>query len=540
MGPPPAITAFAVARAEAEESAARLQRRAPDQRLVLPVRVLRRQLQAVVERVAGRRGADREGDAHRRRRLVGQVAQRRLAPDEVGVRGRALVGRDDVAAGDLEPAVEDRCGRRPPGPSSTPARSGVARSSPGTPTNAIMGSACSSLKTNGSGRPCDGGVLLEGHVADRAAKVGEAHLDEAVPEPCHGRPRVVGLGRRERRLLGVRLAAAAARRPPRRSAWLTSCLISAGEGAAACTSGCRRRTRNAATNSSAPMNVFFLSTGCLALAPPGRRHGVVAAGVKGGALDEAPGREPAAPQRAVGPHRLGGVLGARRIEPAPAGRPEEDRQERGRGPLVHPDQADRGRRGSAAACGSVGCVGRAFTGSPGRSGSGRTPRRRRAPAGQTATGSPAGGPRAAGRTTGAGGPGGAGRPPSSCASPGCAGRPLRPPGSTRRSTPAAGRRRPARAVHQTVNAAAIHPRSPAGGRPGCRSGGEDAAQGASAWDPRFPRSNDGQALAALLAAGGEHLAAATGGPAGAVADFSGSFLAVRAEGGLHGFAAFKS
>src|SRR5208283_2486824 len=49
-----------------------------------------------------------------------------------------------------------------------------------------------------------GGVPLEGHVADGAAKVGEAHLDEAVPELCHGRPRVVGLGGRERRLLWIR------------------------------------------------------------------------------------------------------------------------------------------------------------------------------------------------------------------------------------------------------------------------------------------------------------------------------------------------
>ena len=81
---------------------------------------------------------------------------------------------------------------------------------------------------------------------------------------------------------------------------------------------------------------------------------------------------------------------------------------------------------------------------------------------------------------------------------------------------------------------------PAGAPPGYHLGDEDVAQGANAWDPKLPESNDRQALAALEAASAEHFAAARGGHTGAEADFSGAFLAVRAEGGLHGFAAFKS
>jgi hypothetical protein len=54
-------------------------------------------------------------------------------------------------------------------------------------------------------------------------------------------------------------------------------------------------------------------------------------------------------------------------------------------------------------------------------------------------------------------------------------------------------------------------------------------------DAVFPpiASDDGQALAALAAAGLEDLAAATGGLAGAEADLAGAFFAVRTEGGLH-------
>src|SRR6188768_830185 len=50
-------------------------------------------------------------------------------------------------------------------------------------------------------------------------------------------------------------------------------------------------------------------------------------------------------------------------------------------------------------------------------------------------------------------------------------------------------------------------------------------------------SNDRQALATLLAAGGEDLAAATGGLAGAKTDLAGAFLAMRAECRLHRFMA---
>ena len=61
----------------------------------------------------------------------------------------------------------------------------------------------------------------------------------------------------------------------------------------------------------------------------------------------------------------------------------------------------------------------------------------------------------------------------------------------------------------------------------------DAAQGGDAWRPQFRESNDGQALAALPASGGKHLAAAPCGLSCAKADLAGSFLTVRAEGGLH-------
>jgi len=46
--------------------------------------------------------------------------------------------------------------------------------------------------------------------------------------------------------------------------------------------------------------------------------------------------------------------------------------------------------------------------------------------------------------------------------------------------------------------------------------------------------DDGEALAAFGATGGENLATALGGVAGAEADLAGAFLFVRAEGGLHG------
>ena len=45
------------------------------------------------------------------------------------------------------------------------------------------------------------------------------------------------------------------------------------------------------------------------------------------------------------------------------------------------------------------------------------------------------------------------------------------------------------------------------------------------------RLDDREALAAFGAAGGENLAAATGGFAGAIADLAGAFQFVRAEGG---------
>src|ERR1700689_3543670 len=81
---------------------------------------------------------------------------------------------------------------------------------------------------------------------------------------------------------------------------------------------------------------------------------------------------------------------------------------------------------------------------------------------------------------------------------------------------------------------------PAGAPPGYHLGDEDVAQGAKAWDPKLPESNDRPALAALAAAGGENLATSTGRFPGTETYLSGSFLAVRAEGGLHGFAEFKS
>ena len=60
------------------------------------------------------------------------------------------------------------------------------------------------IEYEGVGAALGGGILLEGHVADRSAKIGEAHVDEAVPELCHGRPGVVGLGGGKRGLLGTR------------------------------------------------------------------------------------------------------------------------------------------------------------------------------------------------------------------------------------------------------------------------------------------------------------------------------------------------
>src|SRR5580658_3420002 len=105
-------------------------------------------------------------------------------------------------------------------------------------------------------------------------------------------------------------------------------------------------TMNAAMNSAAPMNVFFLST-LQGVFPRGRRHGVMAARVKGRALDHAARGEPGAPERTMRPHRFGCVVGARGIKPAAARRPEYDRQDRRGGPLVDPDQADRGGRGES-------------------------------------------------------------------------------------------------------------------------------------------------------------------------------------------------
>lgn len=52
-------------------------------------------------------------------------------------------------------------------------------------------------------------------------------------------------------------------------------------------------------------------------------------------------------------------------------------------------------------------------------------------------------------------------------------------------------------------------------------------------------SDDRQALAALETAADEDFAAAPGGHAGAKADFTGAFLAVRAKGGLHDFVPLK-
>ena len=47
-------------------------------------------------------------------------------------------------------------------------------------------------------------------------------------------------------------------------------------------------------------------------------------------------------------------------------------------------------------------------------------------------------------------------------------------------------------------------------------------------------SDDRQALATLTAARGQHLTTTLGGLAGAETDLAGAFLAMRAEGGLHG------
>lgn len=49
-----------------------------------------------------------------------------------------------------------------------------------------------------------------------------------------------------------------------------------------------------------------------------------------------------------------------------------------------------------------------------------------------------------------------------------------------------------------------------------------------------PDLDDGEALTALGAAGGEHFTATFGGFAGAKADLAGAFFTVRAEGGIHG------
>jgi hypothetical protein len=51
--------------------------------------------------------------------------------------------------------------------------------------------------------------------------------------------------------------------------------------------------------------------------------------------------------------------------------------------------------------------------------------------------------------------------------------------------------------------------------------------------------DDGQALAAFATAGREHLAAASGGFAGAVPDFARALFAMWAEGRLHGFSVIK-
>jgi hypothetical protein len=73
-----------------------------------------------------------------------------------------------------------------------------------------------------------------------------------------------------------------------------------------------------------------------------RRHGIVPARVKRGALKQPPCREPGTPEGSVCPHGLGGVMRARRMETAAARRAEQGRKKRGGGALVEPDQAHRG------------------------------------------------------------------------------------------------------------------------------------------------------------------------------------------------------
>jgi hypothetical protein len=66
--------------------------------------------------------------------------------------------------------------------------------------------------------------------------------------------------------------------------------------------------------------------------------------MEGRALDDAPGRKKCALEHPVGHDRLGGIVGACRVKPAAAVRPENDRED-GRGrPLVDPDKADCGGR----------------------------------------------------------------------------------------------------------------------------------------------------------------------------------------------------
>jgi hypothetical protein len=73
----------------------------------------------------------------------------------------------------------------------------------------------------------------------------------------------------------------------------------------------------------------------------------VAARMEGGALEEAPGREPAALQDPVGAKRIHGVMRTGGVKTASAGRAEEKRHQRRGRLLVNPDQAHRRCGGQA-------------------------------------------------------------------------------------------------------------------------------------------------------------------------------------------------